>query len=86
MNKKAILIYNYFFLLIILFTGFWSVLYFKNDMNIQIVAAFLMCFGYVLWGILHHVSLKNFHIKIVVEYLLFAVIVFTILSILILRS
>lgn len=86
MNKRAIIIYNYFFLLIILFAGFWSIIFFRDNKNIQIFSSFLMGVGYVLWGILHHLSLKSLHIKVVVEYLMFATIVFVILSILILRS
>ncbi len=86
MNKRAITVYNYFFLLIILFAGFWSIIFFRNNKDIQIFSSFLMCVGYVLWGTLHHLSLRSLQIKVVVEYLVFATIVFTILTILILRS
>lgn len=86
MNKNSIIIANYLFLLIMLFAGFWSIVFFKANKDIQIFSSFLMCFGYIFWGILHHLSLKDLKTKIVIEYILFAAVVFVILTIIILRS
>lgn len=86
MKKNQLLIINYLFLLLILFTGFWTIVYFKNDRHVQVFSAFLMSSGYVIWGAMHHLSLKSFRIKVMVEYVVFALIVFAILTILILRS
>jgi hypothetical protein len=86
MKKNTTQIVNYFFLLIILFSGFWSIIFFKNFPNIQIFSTFLMCLGYVLWGMTHHYSLKTLKTKVVIEYIMFASIVFIILAIIISRS
>jgi hypothetical protein len=86
MSKTRTQFLNYFFLLIILFAGFWSIVFFKNFPGVQIFSTFLMCLGYVFWGILHHYSLKNVSAKVVIEYIMFASIVFIILAIIISRS
>lgn len=85
-QKQIASIFDYFFLFLIIFVGFWSVLFFRGETTVQIFAAILMGAGYVLWGILHHMGRGNIRPKIVVEYLVFATIVVTILTILILRS
>lgn len=84
MNKYQPII-NFFILSLILFIGFWSINYFRKDIHLQLVSSGLLCVGYVFWGIMNHLSQKNLYIKVVIEYLVFALIVFAILFVLIIR-
>lgn len=79
---STIVLFQYLSLLIIMIGGFYGILLFKNNRNLQILTIFCMSVGYLIWGIAHHIAEKTFHIKIVIEYTLLSTVVASLLIIL----
>ena len=82
MKKTKIHLIQYLTLLAILGAGFYGILLFKNNKDLQILSVMVMSFAYLIWGIAHHLIEKTFHLKIVIEYTLLAITVATLLIIL----
>jgi len=81
-HNKNLQLVQYAVLIAILVGGFYSILLFKDNRNLQIFSILIMSVAYMLWGISYHVVEKTFHIKIVVEYTLISLTVATLLIIL----
>ena len=56
----------------ILFAGLLGFFVFSYARAFQVIIAVAVAVSYVFWGIMHHIIHKDFHISIVVEYLLVA--------------
>ncbi|MFH1863823.1 MAG: hypothetical protein ABIJ85_02870 [bacterium] len=63
---------HYLILFGILFAGLLGFFVFSYDRAFQVIIAIAVAVSYVFWGIMHHIIHKDFHISIVVEYLLVA--------------
>ena len=63
---------HYFSLIAGLSIGFALFLVFNYNRSTQMWITFAMAGFYVLWGIIHHLIRKDFHIKIIAEYLVVA--------------
>lgn len=72
---------HYAILITILVVGFGSIVLFSSNKQIQLSLAVITAISYVLWGITHHYMEDDMSVKVVVEYILIAM-----LSILILFS
>ncbi len=77
---------HYFVLLCLQIIGLWGIFWFSYRPVLQFITIIYMGIGYVTWGIIHHKIHKDLHIKIVLEYILFATILITLFSSLIFRS
>jgi hypothetical protein len=77
---------DYFFLAIGLSLGAAAYFCFLSQPMIQ--AGFVIATGlfYILWGIIHHVREGDFHIKVILEYILIAVLAMALLLTLIFRA
>ncbi|MDP3994968.1 MAG: hypothetical protein Q8P91_03990 [bacterium] len=63
---------NYLTLFGIFFAGLLGFVVFSYDRVFQVIIAIAVAVAYVFWGIAHHIIHKDFHISIVIEYLLVA--------------
>ncbi|MBI4067650.1 hypothetical protein HY407_04655 [Candidatus Gottesmanbacteria bacterium] len=72
---------HYFFLLSILSLGIISYFFLSPYPEKQYAAVIITAILYIIWGIAHHLLEGDLHIKIVVEYILIAL-----LSIMLLRG
>lgn len=72
---------HYIILVFILFAGLLLFNYFIGFPNIQFTIVLVIAFLYFLWGVVHHMVEGDFHPRIMVEYLLIAL-----LAILLLRG
>lgn len=77
--------FDYFALLCLQLVGVWGIFWFNYNPNIQFLSIIYMAISYITWGILHHSRTKDLHIKIVVEYILFAIIAVLLLGVLIIK-
>jgi hypothetical protein len=58
--------------------GIWALVRFRYVLEMQVWIVAAMAAGYVLWGILHHTLNRDLTVKILIEYLLIAVLYVTI--------
>lgn len=72
-RDKRFHISHYLMLIFILSLGITGFFYFQGDPNRQFMVAVITSFLYFTWGIIHHQQEGDLHPKIVVEYLLIAV-------------
>ncbi len=77
---------HYFTLLCVMLTGLWGIFWFDYYHPLQIAIVVSMGVSYVVWGIIHHTLHKDIHLKIVMEYLLVAVLAIFIFVSLIVRA
>lgn len=77
---------HYFTLLCVMLTGLWGLFWFGSDPFIQIAIVISMAVSYVVWGVIHHKLHSDLHIKIVMEYILMAMLSVLIFTSLILRT
>lgn len=47
-----------------------GVFYYQSTPRTVLLATIIFCLVYIGWGIMHHLHSKNFHARIVLEYLL----------------
>jgi hypothetical protein len=74
MNKDRLLHFaHFFFLFIILFLGVMALYIFRGLQNQQFFVVEILSIIYFFWGCLYHHFKGDFHPKIVVEYLLIAI-------------
>lgn len=45
---------------------------FKNDRTSQYIIMTFFAMFYIVWGVVHHIIRRTFHVKIVIEYILIA--------------
>lgn len=72
--------FQYLVLLTILSGGVISFLYVRPHTGLQFLISVITAVSYVLWGIIHHMGKKDLHAKIVIEYVLIALIAVAMLS------
>ena len=77
--------YDYFALLCMQLVGVWGVFYFASHILVQFAFIIYMATTYVMWGVIHHLKRKDFHYKIALEYVLFALVAIMLLGVLILK-
>lgn len=63
---------HYFVLLCLLTVGLWGIYMFSYYPAMRLAIMISLSVSYVVWGIVHHAHQKDLHPKIVVEYLLVA--------------
>ncbi len=63
---------HYFSLLCIQLVGLWGVFWFGYNRMVQFAIVVSMSVSFVVWGIVHHGEHHNLHLKIVMEYILVA--------------
>lgn len=68
--KKHLGYYVSFF--IILFAGIFLVYQQQGDKQLQLDFVILLSFAYVVWGILHHAIHHSLGLRIVIEYIVIA--------------
>jgi len=51
----------------------------KGNTQLQLAYVGLAAFFYVLWGIVHHKTQHDLHIKVVIEYILMAILGFAVM-------
>lgn len=76
---------HYFVLLCAQLIGLWGMFWFSHDSLTQFAIIIYMTVAYLVWGIFHHHQHRDLHLKIVLEYLLFAVLAVLLLGSLIFR-
>ena len=77
---------HYLALVFILTFGIGALLFFQRTPQMQIISAFLTASFYVLWGIVHHYVEKDLQIRVVIEYIMVALLGFLILWSIIVRT
>ena len=63
---------HYFVLISLLVVGLWGVYWFSYNPPMRMVIMIGLAVSYVAWGIVHHSHQGDLHPKIVVEYVLVA--------------
>lgn len=76
---------HYFILLCLQLVGLWGVFWFSTSQPLQFIMILYMATSYVVWGIIHHMSTRDLHIKIIAEYLLFGLMGVLLFSVLIFK-
>ena len=67
----------------ILDIGAFSFYYLRYNPRYQVEVLLITSLAYVAWGIIHHISENDIHLKVILEYLLIALLVnFVVLSLL----
>lgn len=61
---------HYFILLCTQVLGLWGIFWFSYDKLGQLLVITAMAVCYVTWGVWHHKSHRDLHIRIVFEYIL----------------
>jgi hypothetical protein len=72
MKKPLRSIVDYLFLTLIVSIAIILTLYFNGNRSYQQIIIISLSALYVVWGILHHAKEKTLHPKVVLEYILFA--------------
>jgi len=85
MFKKDPLRLDYLVLAVGLITGSAAYIIFQTQRPLEIITICSLGLFYFLWGIWHHWREKELHVKIILEYLLIAVLATVLLLSLILR-
>ncbi len=74
MIKKIKMHLGYYISLIgILAFGFLLVFLYSSNRGLQVAVVILTTLFYISWGIIHHLINHDFHLKIVVEYVLIGI-------------
>lgn len=77
---------HYFALIGFLSVGLAFFLIFNYNRQAQVGITLVMAAGYVLWGLIHHTLKREFHWRIVWEYLVVATVASLIIIFLLLRA
>lgn len=72
-EKRFLSVFQYILLLTIGIGGVWFFHYLRGMPEKQYIVILATSGLYVFWGIVHHLIKGDFHLKIVVEYLLIAI-------------
>lgn len=76
---------HYFTLLCLELVGLWGLLWFNYQPLTEMAILFYMAASYVGWGVYHHREHHDLHIKIILEYILIAILALLLFSALIVR-
>ena len=71
---------DYLVLIAILLFGVILYIFFKDDVIMERIIAISLALSYILWGIIHHHHADKITIKIVLEYILVAVLGFLVIN------
>lgn len=77
---------HYLALMAILSVGFGLYWMFNFNRTAQIGITLALGASYVLWGMFHHALKKELHLRIIIEYLMVAILASTVVIFLLLRS
>ncbi len=77
---------HYFTLLCVMLAGLWGLFWFSYKPAMQMCILISMAISFIVWGIVHHYEHKDLHIKIIMEYVLWAVMGILLFGSLLLRS
>jgi len=77
---------HYFTLLCVQLVGLWGLFWFNYQPSMQFSILLSMSVSYVVWGIVHHREHHDLHVKIVVEYILWAALVVLLFGSMLLRT
>ena len=77
---------HYLLLAAILSVGFGLFLIFSFNRQVQIWITISLGASYVFWGMLHHLIKKDFHWRIVWEYLIVAIMAIVVVTYLLVRA
>jgi len=77
---------HYLGLIAFLSIGLALFLVFNYNRQIQMGISLVMAVGYVIWGIIHHTIKKEFHPKIILEYILVAIVASVVVIFLLMRT
>jgi hypothetical protein len=72
LKKHSYHIYYYFILALILLLGVTFFFFYNGNKPSQFIVIVITSMAYFLWGVVHHIVDNDLHPKIVVEYLLIA--------------
>jgi hypothetical protein len=77
---------HYFTLLCTQLVGLWGIFWFSYNplMQMSIIVAMAICF--IAWGVVHHQEHRDLHIKVIMDYILYALLAVLIMGSLVLRS
>jgi len=71
---------HYFVLISLLIVGLWGIYWFSYNSAMRLVIMFGLSVSYVSWGVVYHWYQGDLHPKIIVEYILVAMLVLLIFS------
>ncbi|MDO8488417.1 MAG: hypothetical protein Q7S31_03860 [bacterium] len=77
---------HYFTLLCILLAGLWGIFWFDYNRILQLGIVVSLGVSYIVWGIVHHWYHGDLHVKIVLEYVLVAIMAVLIFASLVIRA
>ena len=77
---------HYLALIAFLSIGLAFFLVFNYNRQIQTGISLVMAAGYVTWGIIHHLIKKELHPRIILEYVLVAIVASVVVIILLMRT
>lgn len=77
---------HYLALVTVLLVGLSLFLFFSYNRQIQVLIVSGMAGAYVFWGVFHHTIKKDFHWRVLLEYLTVAILVTTVVIFLLLRA
>lgn len=84
MRKKSLHIarkgLDFLVLGVVLFGGFWGMLFFQHQTQTQLIILLLLSLWYVFWGATHHFHRGDLTINIVFEYVIVSIIGFLLLG------
>lgn len=72
MKKPLRNIVDYLILSLIVSAAIILILYFNGSKNIQQIIIIALSILYIVWGILHHLKEKSLQARVVIEYVLLA--------------
>jgi len=73
MKKPLSSIFDYLILTVLVSIAIILILYFNGSKSLQEIIILGLSISYIVWGIVHHAKLKTLHTKVILEYVLFAV-------------
>ena len=71
---------------VVLGLSLFGLYFFRGQIDKQIIITILLGVSYVVWGIVHHKEHHDLHLKIIIEYLLVAVMAVILFGSLLLRA
>lgn len=77
---------HYLALIAFLSFGLALFLVFNYNRQIQMGISLVMAGGYIIWGIIHHAIKKELHPKIILEYVLVAIVASVVVLFLLMRT
>lgn len=67
---KRVYMLHYLVLIVMLGIGMWTFFAVAPNKQLQLLTGIGLSAAYVVWGIVHHWSKREHHVKVVIEYVL----------------